>query len=44
MRELRPDEKRICNWLSQYEALPKEQVIRLLHDKPRGTAEKIIRG
>lgn len=44
MRELRPDERLVCNWLSQYEALPKEQVIRLLHNKPRGTAEKIIRG
>lgn len=44
MRELRPDERLVCNWLSQYEALPKEQVIRLLHYKPRGTAEKIIRG
>lgn len=44
MRELRPDEKLVCTWLSQYEVLPKEQVIRLLHEKPRGTAEKIIRG
>lgn len=44
MRDLRPDEKIVCNWLSQYEALQKEQLIRLLHAKPRSTAEKLIRG
>lgn len=41
---LLPEEKLILKWLSQYEALPKEQVIRLLNHKPRFTAEKIIRG
>lgn len=41
---LLPEEKLILKWLSQYEALPKEQVIRLLNHKPRLTAEKIIRG
>jgi len=41
---LLPEEKLILQWLSQYEALPKELVIRLLNHKPRLTAEKIIRG
>ena len=44
MRALRPDERLVCNWLSDYEAILKEQAIHLLHEKPRGTAEKIIRG
>ena len=30
-------------WLSQYGALPRAQIIRLLHNKPSGTVEKIIR-
>lgn len=37
------DERNVVKWLSQYGALPKTQVIRLLHDKPPQTAEKIIR-
>lgn len=41
---LLPEEMLILRWLSQYEALPKEQVIRLMNHKPRLTAEKIIRG
>ena len=44
MRALRPDERLVCNWLSDYEAILKEQAIRLLHEKPRGTAETLIRG
>lgn len=37
------DEQYIIKWLSQYGPLTKTQVIRLLRDKPVGTAEKIIR-
>lgn len=40
---LLPEEKLILKWLSQYEALPKELVIHLLHQKPRATTERIIR-
>lgn len=36
------DEKHVIKWLSQYGALPKTQVIRLLRDKPPQTAEKIL--
>lgn len=37
------DERYVIKWLSQYGALPKAQVIRLLRDKSPQTAEKIIR-
>ena len=37
------DEQYIIKWLSQYGALPKSQVVRLLRDKTPQTAEKIIR-
>jgi hypothetical protein len=37
------DEQYVVSWLSQYGALPKTQVIRLLRDKAPQTAEKIIR-
>lgn len=37
------DEQYVVKWLSQYGALPKAQVIRLLRDKSPGTAEKILR-
>lgn len=37
------DERHVVKWLSQYGALPKAQVIRLLRDKSPQTAEKIIR-
>jgi len=37
------DEQNVLRWLTQYGALTKSQVIRLLHDKPPKTAEKIIR-
>ena len=37
-----PDELHVINWLSQYGALPKAQVVKLLN-KPPGTAEKILR-
>ena len=37
------DEQYVIKWLSQYGALPKAQVIRLLRDKSPGTAEKILR-
>ena len=37
------DEQYVIKWLSQYGALPKSQVVRLLKDKPPATAEKIIR-
>ena len=37
-----PDELHVIKWLSQYGALPKAQVVKLL-DKPPGTAEKILR-
>lgn len=36
------DEQEVVKWLSQYGALPKAQVIKMLQ-KPKGTAEKIIR-
>ena len=39
---LLPEEQRIIKCLSQYSALTKTQVIRLLHDKPQVVAEKII--
>lgn len=38
------DEQYIIKWLSQYGPLYKQQVIRLLPDKPAKTVEKIIRG
>ena len=37
------DEQNVVRWLSQYGSLPKTQVVRLLHNKPPQTAEKIIR-
>lgn len=37
------DEKHVIKWLSQYGALPKAQIIRLLRDKPPQTAEKILK-
>ena len=37
-----PDELHVIKWLSQYGALPKTQVVKLLN-KPPGTAEKILR-
>ena len=37
------EEQYIIHWLTQYGALTKTQVIRLLKDKPAQTAEKIIR-
>jgi len=37
-----PDELHVIKWLSQYGALPKAQVMKLLN-KPPGTAEKILR-
>ena len=37
------DEQNVVRWLSQYGSLPKTQVIRLLHNKPPQTAERIIR-
>ncbi|MCL2816248.1 MAG: DUF5697 family protein [Oscillospiraceae bacterium] len=37
------DEQYVIKWLTQYGALTKTQVIRLLKDKPPKTAEKIIR-
>ena len=36
------DEQYVVKWLSQYGALPRTQVIRLLR-KPPQTAEKILR-
>ena len=36
------DEQYVINWLSQYGALPKEQIRRLLQ-KPQSTVDKIIR-
>lgn len=41
---LLPDEKVIMYWLSQYGVMIQEQAIMLLYDKPRLTAQKIIRG
>ena len=38
------EEQYIIHWLTQYGALTKTQVVRLLKDKPPQTAEKIIRG
>lgn len=37
------DEMHVVKWLAQYGALPKAQIIQMLHNKPRSTAEKIIR-
>lgn len=37
------EEQNVIQWLFQYGPLPKAQVIRLLHNKPPNTAEKIIR-
>lgn len=37
------DERHVIKWLSQYGALTKTQVIRLLRDKTPETAEKILR-
>ena len=36
------DEQYIVRWLTQYGSLARTQVIRMLHDKPQKTAEKII--
>jgi hypothetical protein len=36
------DEQYVLRWLSQYGTLTKTQIIRLLHDKPWSTAEKVI--
>ena len=36
------DEQYVVKWLSQYGALPKTQIIRMLQ-KPESTAEKILR-
>jgi len=38
------DELYVLHWLNQYGALAKDQVIRLLGDKPTKTTEGIIRG
>ena len=38
------EEQYIIHWLTEYGALTKTQIIRLLKDKPPQTAEKIIRG
>lgn len=38
------EEQFIIHWLTEYGALTKTQVIRMLKDKPPQTAEKIIRG
>lgn len=37
------DEQYVLKWLSQYGALTKTQLIRLLRDKPVSTAEKIVK-
>lgn len=37
------EEQYVVHWLTQYGVLTKNQVIRLLHDKPPRTAEKILR-
>ncbi len=39
---LLPDERHVVRWLSQYGALPRVQLLRMLQ-KPRATAEKILR-
>lgn len=39
---LLPDERHVVKWLSQYGALPKTQIIRMLQ-KPTNTADKILR-
>ena len=39
---LLPDERHVVKWLSQYGALPKTQIIRMLQ-KPTNTPEKILR-
>lgn len=36
------DEIHIVKWLSQYGALPKSQIMRMLQ-KPKNTAEKILK-
>jgi hypothetical protein len=36
------DEQYVIRWLTQYGALTRTQVIRLLRDKPPKTADKII--
>lgn len=41
---LLPEEKVILYWLSQYGVMVQEQAIMLLYEKPRATAQKIIRG
>ena len=38
------EEQYIIHWLTEYGALTKTQVVRMLKDKPPQTAEKIIRG
>ena len=38
------EEQFIIHWLTEYGALTKTQVVRMLKDKPPQTAEKIIRG
>lgn len=42
LRMLLQDEQYVVKWLSQYGALPKTQIIRMLR-KPEPTAEKILR-
>ena len=39
---LLPDERYVVKWLSQYGALPKTQIIRMLQ-KPKNTADKLLR-
>lgn len=39
---LLPNERYILHWLSQYGALPKSQIIRLLYDQPPNSAERTI--
>ena len=38
------EEQYIIHWLTEYGALTKTQIVKLLKDKPPQTAEKIIRG
>lgn len=37
------DEKHVIKWLSQYGALTKTQVVRMMYDKSPNTAEKVIK-
>lgn len=41
---LLPEEKTIMYCLTQYESISMDQAIRFLHQKPKQTAQKIIRG